>query len=154
MRYTNELGEFLKSRREFLGLTQRALADKLGVKASHVAFMESGRRKPSLKLVARIADTLGLDRQEVLLLAHPEARELLTTTTPGPRRKMSSSWQHFIKNRELLTRYHLTKRELKVLEHLSLLGPTLSAKELLAILILIRDLPQNKQKTTSLYCQK
>jgi transcriptional regulator with XRE-family HTH domain len=154
MKYPNKLGEFLKSRREFLGLTQRALADKLGVKASHVAFIESGRRKPSLKLVAPIADTLDLDRQEVLLLAHPEARELLTTTTPAPRRKMSPSWQHFIKNHQLLTRYHLTKRELQVLEQLSLLGPMLSAKELLAVLMLIRDIPTNKQKSITLYCQK
>jgi transcriptional regulator with XRE-family HTH domain len=51
-----------------LGLTQRSLASKLGVEASHVAFIESGRRKPSLKLVAPIADTLGLDPQEALVL--------------------------------------------------------------------------------------
>ena len=77
MKVSNKLGEFIKTRREALGLTQRALAQKLNVEASHVAFIESGRRKPSLKLVARIADTLGLDRQEVLLLAHPEAKALL-----------------------------------------------------------------------------
>src|SRR5712691_5606834 len=97
MKQTNKLGESLKSRREALGLTQRALALKLGVEASHVAFIESGRRKPSLKLVARIADTLGLDRQELL-----------------------------------------------VLEHLSLLGTAVTAKEFLAILTLIRDIPESK----------
>ena len=80
MKRTRNLGEFLKARREGLGLTQRSLAQKLGVEASHVAFIESGRRKPSLKLVARIADTLGLDRQEVLLLAHPEVSVLLSRT--------------------------------------------------------------------------
>ena len=72
MKRTRSLGEFLKARRGALGLTQRSLAQKLGVEASHVAFIESGRRKPSLKLVTRIADTHGLDRQEVLLLAHSE----------------------------------------------------------------------------------
>ena len=50
MKQMNKLGEFLKTRREALGLTQRSLAQKLGVEASHVAFIESGRRKPSLKL--------------------------------------------------------------------------------------------------------
>src|SRR5690348_17535663 len=77
MKHTTNCGELLKARRKTLGLTQRSLAQKLGVEASHVAFIESGRRNPSLKLVARLADTLGLDRQEILLLAHPEVEVLM-----------------------------------------------------------------------------
>jgi|SRR6516225_1407882 transcriptional regulator with XRE-family HTH domain len=77
MKNTNRLGEVVKGRREGLGLTQRSLALKLGVQASHVAFIEGGRRKPSLKLVARIADSLGLDRKNLLILAHPEAKAFL-----------------------------------------------------------------------------
>ena len=38
----------------------------------------------------------------------------------------------------------LTKRELQALEHLSLLGAAISAKEFLAILTLIRDIPEHK----------
>jgi transcriptional regulator with XRE-family HTH domain len=102
--------------------TQRSLAQKLGVEASHVAFIESGRRKPSLKLVGRIGDTLGLDRQEVLLLAHPEARALLSRTDSEPRSTPPPSWQRFTKNTALLARCYVTKGELQVLEHLSLLG--------------------------------
>jgi len=144
MKQMNKLGEFLKTRREALGLTQRALAQKLGVEASHVAFIESGRRKPSLKLVARLADTLGLDRQELLVLAHPEAKALLTANQAESPKKSTPSWQRFIKDHALLARYHVTKRELQVLEHLSLLGTALSAKEFLAILTLIRDIPESK----------
>jgi transcriptional regulator with XRE-family HTH domain len=144
MKQMNKLGEFLKTRREALGLTQRALAQKLGVEASHVAFIESGRRKPSLKLVARIADTLGLDRQELLVLAHPEAKALLTADQIEPAKKTTPSWQRFIKDHALLARYHVTKRELQVLEHLSLLGTALTNKEFLAILTLIRDIPESK----------
>jgi transcriptional regulator with XRE-family HTH domain len=144
MKHTRNLGEFLKARREALGLTQRSLAQKLGVEASHVAFIESGRRKPSLKLVARIADTLGLDRQEVLVLAHPEVNVLLSTTESDPRPRPPRSWQRFIQNSALLVRYHVTKPELQVLEHLSLLGTAISAKEFLAILTLIRDIPERE----------
>jgi transcriptional regulator with XRE-family HTH domain len=140
----NKLGEFLRTRREALGLTQRVLAEKLGVEASHVAFIESGRRKPSLKLVARIADTLGLDPQELLILAHPEAKQLLTATKLEPPKQPSASWQRFVKEHALLARYHVTKRELQVLEHLSLLGTALRAKEFLAILTLIRDIPESR----------
>ncbi len=144
MNYMNQLGESLKIRRKALGLTQRALAEKLGVEASYVAFIESGRRKPSLNLVARIADTLGLDRQQVLILAHPEAKALIAPTNSDVPKQATPSWQRFIKDRVLLTRYHVTKRELQVLEHVSLLGTALSAKEFLAILTLIRDIPEKK----------
>ena len=144
MRNTKNLGELLKARREGLGLTQRSLALKVGVEASHIAFIESGRRKPSLKLVARIADTLGLDRQELLILAHPEAKALIAEPKSETQKKIAPSWQRFIKNDELLARYQVTDRELRALEHLSLLGTVRSPKEFLTILTLIRDIPTIK----------
>ena len=140
MKNTNQLGGLVRSRREGLGLTQRSLAQNLDVEASHVAFIESGRRKPSLKLVARLADVLGLDRQSLLILAHPEAKELITEAKPETRPK-APSWLRFIKNHELLARYSVSDRELRTLEHLSLLGTVRSAKDFLAILTLIRDIP-------------
>jgi transcriptional regulator with XRE-family HTH domain len=144
MKNTNQLGEVVRSHREGLGLTQRSLAQKLGVEASHIAFIESGRRKPSLKLVARLADTLGLDRQTLLILAHPEAEALVAEAKAEPPRKAAPSWKRFIKSHELLASYNVTDRELRALEHLSLLGTVHSAKEFLAILTLIRDIPSIK----------
>jgi len=138
------LGGLLKTRREAIRLTQRQLAEKLGVEGSHVAFLESGRRKPSLKLVAKIADTLGLDRQELLLLAHPEAKALIPEAPAEKTKNSAPSWRRFITNQELLARYCVTKRELRVLEHLSMLGTVHSAKEFLAILTLIRDIPPTR----------
>ncbi len=72
------LGSVLKDRREFLRLTQRELAAKLGVKASHVAYLENGRRRPSLSLLHRLSTVMGLDSETIFLLAHPEAKELLS----------------------------------------------------------------------------
>jgi transcriptional regulator with XRE-family HTH domain len=144
MRGTDRLGEFLKTRREDLGLTQRQLAQKIRVEASHVAFIENGRRKPSLKLIARMADTLGLDRQELLVLAHPEAQSLIAEPSLETPKTETPSWQRFIKDHSLLARYHVTKRELQALEHLNLLGTVLSAKDFLTILTLIRDIPGTK----------
>jgi|SRR5579872_3907449 len=144
MKRNNQFGETLRSHREGLRLTQRALARQVGVEASHIAFIESGHRKPSLKLVGRLADTLGLDRQNLLILAHPEAKELIAEEKPEKKQNTSPSWRRFIENRELLNRYNVTDRELRTLEHLSLLGTVGSAKEFLAILTLIRDIPSNK----------
>jgi transcriptional regulator with XRE-family HTH domain len=144
MKNTNQLGKLVKAHRERSGLTQRALAQELGVEPSHVAFIETGRRKPSLKLVARLADILGVDRQTLLIVAHPEARELVAEAKAETPRKAAPSWQRFINNHELLAPYHVTDRELRALERLSLLGTVRSAKEFLAILMLIRDIPPNK----------
>jgi transcriptional regulator with XRE-family HTH domain len=140
MRNSDQLGMTIKRHRAALGLTQRALAQKLEVEASHVAFIESGRRKPSLKLTARLADVLGLDRQDLLVQAHPEAKGFIAETKPE-RRKTSPSWRRFIGNKQLLARYNVTDRELRALEGLSFLGTVDSAKEFLAILTLIRDIP-------------
>ena len=144
MRNSNRLGETLKRQREALGLTQRSLAQKLGVEPSHVAFIEGGRRKPSLKLVARLAEVLDLDRQNLLIQAHPEAKVLIDQAKPEERRKTSPSWRRFIENKQLLLRYNVTDRELRALEGLSFLGTVESPKEFLAILTLIRDIPSAK----------
>jgi len=77
-----------------------------------------------------------------LLLAHPEVSVLLSRTEAEPRPRPPLSWQRFTKNSALLARCHVTKRELQVLEHLSLLGTAISTKEFLAILTLIRDIPE------------
>ena len=141
MKDSNRFPRLLRTRREAAGLTQRSLAQKLGVEASHVAFIETGRRRPSLKLVQRLADTLGLDRQDLFILAHPEAKVLIIETKLEKAPKHWPSWQRFIKNQKLLAKYHVTNRELRALEHLSLLGTVVSAKEFLTILMLIRDIP-------------
>ena len=54
MKNSDRLGETVRIRRQGLGLTQRSLARRLGVEAAHVDFIESGRRRLSLKLVARL----------------------------------------------------------------------------------------------------
>ncbi len=143
MKRNDKLGHLVKHHREALGLTRHSLAHRLGVEASHITFIENGRRKPSLKLVAGIADMLGLDRQEVLILAHPEVKALLTRVNVEPP-KDTPSWRSSVKDRRLLARYHVTTHELQVLEHFSLSHSTLPAKHLLAILTLFRDIPEDK----------
>jgi len=127
-----------------LRLTQRSFAEKLGVEVGHVAFIESGRRRPSLKLVARIADSLGLDGQMFYSSPIPKQEPYFPQENLNHGKTPPVSWQRFIKNRALLTRYQVTKPELQVLEHVSLLGTAISAKEFLAILTLIRDIPEHK----------
>jgi transcriptional regulator with XRE-family HTH domain len=133
------LAVLLKARRSALGLTQQSLARKLGVRASHIALLENGSRRPSLGLIVRLAAALGVDGKELLQLAYPEVQALVS---PIPQKtKLSRSWQRLFKNTAFLARYHVTRQELEVLEHLGMLGGKLTAKRLLAILLLVRDTP-------------
>ncbi len=144
MKQTKSLGKVLKERRTQLGLTQRVLADQVGIKGSHVAYIESGRRRPSLALLERIATALGLDRRELFVLAHPEAKGIIDSPAqpkPGPPPTKGNAWQQFVNDRSLLARYNVTQRELKALKQLSLLGYVLTSREFLAILSLIRTTP-------------
>jgi transcriptional regulator with XRE-family HTH domain len=137
-----DFGGYLRERRQALGFTQRSLARRVGVEGSHIAFLESGRRRPSLGLVKRLADALGLDSGEMLVLAHPEAKDMMKPTVRDLTKKAGALWQRFVSDRALLARYRVTAHELQLLEHVSLLGTVSSTKNLLAILMLIRDLPE------------
>lgn len=133
------LGSVLKGRREALGLSQRGLARELGVRASHVGYLEGGKRRPSLPLVSRLADVLGLEREPLFLLAHPEARELLSRPEPALAARHDHAWRTFVRDKRLLQRNKITRRELKVLSQVKNLGRISSARHFFFILNSIRQ---------------
>jgi transcriptional regulator with XRE-family HTH domain len=134
------LGEVLKEQRGTLGLTQRALALKLGVKPSHVAYLEKDRRRPSLALLSRIADVLGLPKESLFVLAHPEASSLVGSyREAAPRNSPDQVWRDFTGNKALLARHNVKPRELKVLSQVNLLGKITAPRHFLFILNAIRQ---------------
>jgi transcriptional regulator with XRE-family HTH domain len=144
MKSPKTLGEIVKHRRQARGMTQRQLAEMLGVKGSHVAYLESGRRKPSFALIKHLADVLELDPQQLFLLAHPEAKSLLGSSADlVPLEDPAKAWQRFVSSKTLRARYHITAREIQALKHLSLLGYVLTEREFLAVLTLIRQPEDN-----------
>ena len=136
------LGPVIKRQREALGLTQRELALKFGVKPSHVAYLENDRRRPSLMLLSRIADVLGLEKEGLFLLAHPEARSLIKdhrAAAPAPRLDRDQVWRDFAHDKALLARHQVKPRELKVLSQVNLLGRVTAPRNFLFILNAIRQ---------------
>ena len=63
-----EFPRWLQHRRLSVGLTQRELADRLGVGERSVRAWESGESTPSLRAVRLIGDSLGV-RPAMLLVA-------------------------------------------------------------------------------------
>ncbi len=140
MKQKNGLGRLIKQKRKELQLTQRALAKKLGVEASHVAYLEGGKRKPSLTLMARLEDALGVSRQQIFLLSHPEAAEVVNPVDRIPsRHERAEGWRQLVTDRAFVKRHQITHRELRAFKELSLLGYVLSRHQLLAILTMIRE---------------
>ena len=140
------LGDVLKNGRANLRLTQRELALKLGVKASHVAYLETNRRRPSLGLLSRIADVLGLPKESLFLLAHPEASSLLgTPRTAAPRQAQDQAWHQFTGNKALLARHQVKSRELKVLSQVNLLGKITAPRQFVFILNAIRQAVEEEE---------
>jgi transcriptional regulator with XRE-family HTH domain len=119
-------------------MTQRDLAELVGVKASHIAYIEGEQRNPSLTLLRRLADTLGLNRRELLFLIHPDAKEL---TDEQPRQSGNGKpdgWRQFSTNLALLRRYNVSPDELKVLKQVDSLGPVSNPRNFLFVLNSIR----------------
>lgn len=63
---TNNLGRKIADARRTLGLTQRDLADKVGVTAQAVSKWERGSSCPDIAILDEIADSLGVSVSELL----------------------------------------------------------------------------------------
>ena len=140
------LGDVIKQRRAMLRWTQRELALKLGVKPSHVAYLEKNRRRPSLALLSRLADVLGLPKESLFVLAHPEASSLVgTPCKSAARENHDQAWQEFAGNKGLLARHQIKPSELKVLAQVNLLGKIRAPRQFVFILNAIRQAVEDEE---------
>ncbi len=132
------LGGLVKEARNSLGLSQRQLAEEIGVKGSHIAYIEGGERRPSLRILSSIADTLNLDKKELFLLLHPEAQDFVPSRRPAGLRP-NESWRKFLLSRALIRQNKIKPAELKVLKQVNMLGVVISPRMFLFVLNSIRQ---------------
>jgi transcriptional regulator with XRE-family HTH domain len=71
MKRKSEFGNTIRRRRQAFGYSQRQLARLVGVQASHIAYLENGRRLPSLSLLIRLAEELNVRPGKLALQAFP-----------------------------------------------------------------------------------
>jgi transcriptional regulator with XRE-family HTH domain len=116
-------------------MTQVDVAKKVGCRPNYVGYLESGARRPSQRILLRLAKTLDLDPQELLLLANPEVRALVSPQLDANK----SAWERFKANRRLHTRHGITQAELRALRHVAALGPIRNQRDFLFILQTIRQ---------------
>lgn len=62
----DQLALRIRAFRKLKGYTQQQLADRLDVSIAVLGAVERGARKPDDKLLRQIAETLGIDREELV----------------------------------------------------------------------------------------
>ena len=132
------LGSVVKEARDEARMTQRDLAAANGVKASHIAYIESGRRRPSISLINRLAETLGLSALELLVLAHPEAKQIVEAERPSGK-PGDDAWKRFASNKALLRRHAVMPGEIKMLKNVAMLSHVAHPGHFIFILNAIRQ---------------
>jgi len=134
----SNLSDTLKTWRNATGLTQRQVAQEIGVKPSYVAYLEAGERQPSLALALRLADLMKADPVKICVAAHPELEEILSNE-PKPPSNQNDTWKRFITEAALIKRHHITEEELGVLKEVNRLVKVKKPRNLLFILNSIRQ---------------
>jgi transcriptional regulator with XRE-family HTH domain len=61
----DQLAQRIRAFRKLKGFTQQELADKLEVSVAVLGSLERGTRKPEARLLGKIAETLGIDYEEL-----------------------------------------------------------------------------------------
>lgn len=98
MPLTGRVATICRDRRVELGVTQIAIARTLEISRSHYAAIESGRANPSLALVDRIAEVLGirldLVARPIVIVSGSRARDALHACCSGyvARRLIADGW--------------------------------------------------------------
>ena len=129
-------GKLLESGRTRLSLTCYQLACLVGVSAGYFSNMEHDQARPSLALLNRIVEVLGLPGEQALALAYPEAKPILKSHHENQK---CSVWRKFTAAKGLLARYEIKPRELQVLANIQLLGEVTAPRDFLFILNSIRQ---------------
>lgn len=128
-------GSVLRARRHQLGQTQAQVAKKVGCRPNYIGYLESGARRPSQKLVFRIAKAMDLDAQELFLLANPLVRDVVMPKAET----RESVWENFKANKGLQTRHGITTKEMSALQSIAALGTVRAQRDFLFILQSIRQ---------------
>ena len=128
-------GQVIRDRRRKLDLTQQEVGRRIKTSTPYVGHLEAGKRHPSEKVVGRLAEVLGLDRQELFFLANPGALALVRSEMNAKRR---SAWEEFKRNDRMRRLHSISNEEMDLLSRVAALGEIASPRDFLYILNTVR----------------
>ncbi len=128
-------GAAIRERRRQLDLTQEDVATRIKTSTPYIGHLESGKRHPSEKVIARLSEVLGLQSRELYFLANPRTRDLLSTANSGGRR---SAWEEFRHDDRLRRAHNISAEEMDVLGRVAAMGEARAPRDFIYILNAIR----------------
>lgn len=130
-----QFGSLIRDRRRELDMKQDEVARRIGVTAGCIANLEGGTRRPSEKLVAKLADVLALDARELFLYTVPKIACFLSIPKISGE---ESAWDRFLTDQVLRDTYNITDEEMEMLSRVALMGDVRSSQDFVFILKSIR----------------
>ena len=131
------LGPVVRKARIEGRMTLRALAKQVRVSASYIALIENDERRPSMSLINRLNAALGIDSKTLLVLAYPEARQVINNYESPETR--SGTWKNFASNHALHRRHCINRGELRILKQIAAFGKVTRPGHFIFILNSIRQ---------------
>jgi len=128
-------GSVIRERRRQLDLTQEDVATRIKTSTPYIGHLESGKRHPSEKVIARLSAVLGLQSRELFFLANPRTRDLLNTANTGGRR---SAWEEFRHDERIRRAHNISAEEMDVLGRVAAMGEARAPRDFIYILNAIR----------------
>ena len=128
-------GGVIRERRRQLDLTQEDVARRIKTSTPYIGHLESGKRHPSEKVIARLSEALGLQSRELFFLANPRARDLLGTANSGNRR---SAWEEFRHDERIRRAHNVSAEEMDLLGRIAAMGEARAPRDFIYILNAIR----------------
>ena len=129
-------GAVIRERRRRLDLTQEEVARRIRTSTPYIGHLESGKRHPSEKVIARLSEVLGLQSRALFLLANPRARDLLTSANSGGGHR--SAWDEFRHDERMRRAHNISAEEMEVLGRVAAMGEAHGPRDFIYILNAIR----------------
>jgi transcriptional regulator with XRE-family HTH domain len=129
------LGQVLRERRRQLNLTQQGVARRVKTSTPYIGHLEADKRRPSIHVISRLAEVLGLDRRDLFVLANPRVVDLLASNE-SDRRK--SAWDEFRTGAQIQRAHQVTAEEMKLLSMVASMGEVSSPRDFIFILNAVR----------------
>lgn len=82
------IGQRIKRERLNLSMTQRVLAERVGVGTPHISKIEAGRENPSDELLRNISEVFNCEFDELLLVARRIPPDLMEKLAANPRHSL------------------------------------------------------------------
>lgn len=135
-RTERSFGAAIRERRRQLDLTQEEVGKRIGTSTPYIGHLESGKRHPSEKVIARLSDVLGLPSRDLFFLANPGARELIDISENGRRR---SSWEEFRGDPRMRRAHRISADEMDLLERVAAMGEVRATRDFVYVLNTVRQ---------------